>query len=78
MKTSDIYDVTVDHLERAKNILYLIDDVRDNINTAKKATGKSNIYFGSLIRLITVLEQLSFDNQENIEQLVVKPESKNA
>ncbi len=64
----DLADIYSEMLERAKSVGYMIETLREEINLLPSLTGSHKVYFQSITRCLTVLEQLSYDNMQKLAQ----------
>ncbi|WP_312308273.1 hypothetical protein [Acinetobacter variabilis] len=62
----DLADIYSEMLERAESVGYMIETLREEINLLPSLTGSDKVYFQSITRCLTVLEQLSYDNMQRL------------
>lgn len=62
----DLADAYSEMLERAESVGYMIETLREEISLLPSLTGSDKVYFQSITRCLTVLEQLSYDNMQRM------------
>ena len=62
----DLADIYSEMLERAESVGYMIETLREEISLLPSLTGSDEVYFQSITRCLTVLEQLSYDNMQRM------------
>lgn len=62
----DILDIYSDMLDRARSIEYMLESLRGEVNSIQALTKKDSLYFVSINRCLTVIEQLSYDNVQRL------------
>lgn len=62
----DILDIYSDILDRARSMEYMLESLRGEVNSLPALTEKDPVYFVSITRCLTVLEQLNYDNVQRL------------
>lgn len=62
----DLAYICSEMLERAESVGYMIEALREEIDTLHSLTGLDKVYFQSITRCLNVLEQLSYDNMQRL------------
>jgi len=77
----DLADIYSEMLERAESISYMLQVLKNEINMLPRLTGSEEFCFQSIARCHGVLEQLSYNNMQELargeERLIVEWEKIN-